>query len=273
MYRGTHILRPRTLFISDTHLGMRGAQAGALLDFLNRVEPETVYLVGDIVDGWRLKKAWYWPPAGNRVVQLLLEKLRHGVRIIYIPGNHDEFLREFSALRFGSIDVRDEAVHVAADGRRYLVVHGDRYDVVVRHAKWFCWLGDVAYNTALKLSLEINRLRARFGGSHWSLSAWARANVGRAAALVDRYEQALSRAAAEAGMEGVICGHMHSPAMHSRYGVHYLNCGDWVENCTAIVEWQDGRFELVRWAQAERAATSNSFDEKEPAYVPAIDRH
>lgn len=262
----------RTLFISDTHLGLRGAQVNALLGFLKSVDPECIYLVGDIVDGWRLRKSWYWPPAGNRVVQHLLERLRHGVRIVYIPGNHDDFLREFAALRFGSVEVKDRAVHRAADGKRYLVIHGDQYDVVVRHARWVSWLGDVSYNTALRLSLAVNRLRSRLGHPHWSLSAWARANVGRAAALVERYEEALSRAAVEAGADGVICGHIHSPAIHDRHGVLYLNCGDWVENCTALVERQDGGFELIRWRGEDAADQENNHSLKALVHAQVADR-
>ena len=237
----------RTLFISDTHLGMRGAQAEALLEFLHSVDPQAIYLVGDIVDGWKLKKSWHWPPAGNRVVQHLLERVRNGVRVTYLPGNHDEFLREFAPLKFGGIDVRERIIHTGVDGRRYLVIHGDQFDVVVRHARWFSWLGDISYNAALRAALAVNRVRLRLGLPRWSLSAWARENVAKAAALVERFETALARAAVDAGVDGVICGHIHAAAIRERDGVRYLNCGDWVENCTAIAEHADGRFELIRW--------------------------
>lgn len=239
----------RTLFISDTHLGMRGARADALLYFLDTVEPEAIYLVGDIVDGWKLAKSWYWPPACNRVIQHLLERVRNGVKVIYLPGNHDGFLREFDVLKFGGIDVRERAIHTGADGRRYLVIHGDQFDVVVRHARWVAWLGDVSYNAALRAAMTANRVLSRLNRPRFSLSAWARENVGKAAALVERYEAALARAAVAAGVEGVICGHIHAAAIRERDGVRYLNCGDWVENCTAIAEHGDGRFELIRWAE------------------------
>lgn len=238
----------RALFISDTHLGMRGAQADALLEFLDSVDPDCIYLVGDIVDGWKLKKSWHWPPACNRMVQHMLERVRNGARVIYLTGNHDGFLRDFGPLKFGGIDVRERAIHTGVDGRRYLVIHGDQFDVVVRHARWVSWLGDISYNAALRAALAINRIRCRLGRPRWSLSAWARENVSKAAALVERFETALSRAAAEAGVEGVICGHIHAAAIKERDGVRYLNCGDWVENCTAIAEHADGRFELIRWA-------------------------
>ncbi len=239
----------RTLFISDTHLGMRGAQVNALLAFLDTVAPERIYLVGDIVDGWTLKKSWYWPPACNRLAQRLLEMVRKGVRVTYIPGNHDGFLREFLVLKFGGIDVRNRAIHTSAEGKRYLVIHGDQFDVVVRHARWVSWMGDISYNLALRGAMLVNRVRTKLGRPRWSLSAWARANVGRAAALVVRYETALCRAATEAGVDGVICGHIHAAAHRRQDGIEYLNCGDWVENCTAIVEHADGRFELVRWTE------------------------
>lgn len=274
MHHPTHRQPIRALFISDTHMGMRGAQVGALLDFLETVEPQTIYLVGDIVDGWRLKKSWHWTPACNRVVQVLLERLRAGVRIVYVPGNHDGFLREFAALRFGGLEVRDTAVHTGADGKRYLVIHGDQYDMVVRHARWFSRLGDVSYNLALRAALAINRVRRRFGRPNWSLSAWARANVGKAAALVTRFEQALSRAAVEEGADGVICGHIHSAAMHSLYGPAYLNCGDWVEHCTALAERFDGTFELIRWQVLPRRADASAHRMvgKEVADAAAADR-
>ncbi|HCO56356.1 MAG TPA: UDP-2,3-diacylglucosamine hydrolase [Pelagibacterium sp.] len=249
MHSAQKPLQLRALFISDTHLGMRGAQAGALLDFLQSVEADCIYLVGDFVDGWKLKKSWHWPPACNRVIQHLLDCTRKGARIVYVPGNHDEFLREFAALRFGGIDVRERAVHTGANGQRYLVIHGDQFDVVVRHARWVSWLGDISYNLALRAAMLINRVRQKLGRPRWSLSAWARANVSRAAALVERFETALVREAAEQGFDGVVCGHIHAAAIADHGSVTYLNCGDWVENCTAIVETRDGRFELIRWVE------------------------
>lgn len=239
----------RALFISDTHLGMRGAQAGALLDFLKSVDAECIYLVGDFVDGWKLKKSWHWPPACNRVIQHLLDCTRNGARIVYVPGNHDAFLRQFELLRFGAIDVRERAVHVGLDGRRYLVIHGDQFDVVVRHARWVSWLGNFSYNLALRAAVLVNRVRQKLGHPLWSLSAWAQNNVGHAAALVSRFETALVREAADQGYDGVVCGHIHAAAIAHHGRVAYFNCGDWVENCTAIVETGEGRFDLIRWVE------------------------
>ena len=239
--------RYRSLFISDLHLGTRGAQAEALLEFLRQHDADTIYLVGDIVDGWRLRSSWYWPQAHNDVVQKLLRKARKGARLIYVPGNHDEFLREFCGMHFGGIEVHETAVHEAADGKRYLVIHGDIFDVVVRHAKWLALLGDWAYGIAMWLSRRINAVRRRLGFAYWSLSAWAKARVKNAVNYIGRFEETLAAEAARHGVDGVICGHIHSAAMRDFEGFRYLNTGDWVESCTALVEHEDGRMEIIHW--------------------------
>lgn len=239
--------RVRALFVSDVHLGMRDTRIEPLLVLLSSLDAETIYLVGDIVDGWQLKKSWHWPAAYNRLVQVLLDKSRRGARIVYIPGNHDAFLRDFLGASFGGVEIQDWAVHDAANGRRYLVIHGDQFDGMVRHARWRAWLGDRLYNIALSLVAAVNAMRRRHGLEQWSLSAWARANVRRAAEFVQRFENAASADAMRRGLDGVICGHVHCPANTLRGGVHYLNTGDWVENATAIVEHDDGRFELIEW--------------------------
>ena len=242
----------RTLFLSDVHLGTRGCQAAVLLDFLKVYDADTIYLVGDIVDGWRLRQSWYWPQEHNDVVQKLLRKVRKGARLVYIPGNHDEFLREFCGLTFGSIEVADTAVHEAADGRRYLVVHGDLFDLVVRHAKWLAFLGDGAYRAAMRLSGVINTVRRRLGFTYWSLSAWAKARVKNAVNFIGRFEETLAAEAKRHNVEGVICGHIHSAAMRDIDGLAYLNTGDWVESCTALVEHRDGRMEIIDWPAYSR---------------------
>ena len=237
----------RTLFISDIHLGTRGCQARLLLDFLRLHDAETIYLVGDIVDGWRLRRGWFWPQEHNDVVQKLLRKARKGTQIVYIPGNHDEFLRSYLGTHFGGIEVRNEDIHVTADGRKLLVIHGDQFDVVVRHARWLAFLGDWAYTTALSLNTQLNIVRRGFGFSYWSLSAWAKLRVKNAVNFIGAFESALARAAREHGVDGVVCGHIHHAAMHRNFGIDYHNCGDWVESCTALVEHHDGRFEIIRW--------------------------
>ncbi len=239
--------RYRALFISDLHLGTKGAQAEALLEFLKVHDAETIYLVGDIVDGWRIKKGWYWPQTHNDVVQKLLRKGRKGARIIYLPGNHDEFLRDFYGTHFGGIEVRETAIHQAADGRRYLVIHGDFFDVVVQNARWLAYLGDWAYAIALAFSMKVNWLRRKLGFGYWAFSSWAKVNVKRAVNFIGKFEETLSAEARKQGVDGVICGHIHAAAHHEMDGLTYINCGDWVESCTAVVEHFDGRMEVIDW--------------------------
>ncbi len=245
----------RALFLSDMHLGTRGCQAELLLDFMRFHDAETIYLVGDIVDGWRLKRAWYWSQAHNDVVQKLLRKARKGARVVYTPGNHDEFLRDYVGTHFGGVEVVDTAIHETADGRRLLIIHGDQFDVVVRHAKWLALLGDWAYVTALNLNTGVNWARRKLGFPYWSLSAWAKLKVKNAVNFIGAFEQALSGEARRVGAHGVVCGHIHHAAMRDIDGIQYLNTGDWVESCTALAEHHDGRLELIRWTAFAEAAT------------------
>lgn len=250
--------RYRALFISDVHLGARGCQAAMFLDFLKEIDADCIYLVGDIVDGWALKKNWYWPQPHNDVAQKLLRKVRKGSRLVYVPGNHDEFLRDFPGTHFGGVEVMEDAIHVAADGRRYLVIHGDAFDVVVRHAKWLAHFGDWAYDAALGVNTVVNRLRRRLGFPYWSLSAWAKLQVKQAVNFIGAFEDALVEEARKRRVDGVICGHIHHAASREMNGIAYINCGDWVESCTAIGETFEGRFEIIRWsdrAKAQRETT------------------
>ncbi|MFC7053708.1 UDP-2,3-diacylglucosamine diphosphatase [Hansschlegelia quercus] len=260
--------RFRTLFISDVHLGTKGCQAEMLLEFLRHNEADTLYLVGDIVDGWRLKQSWYWPQAHNDVVQKLLRKARKGSRVIYIPGNHDEFLRKYYGQHFGGVEVAETAIHEAADGRRYLVIHGDFFDMVVRHAKWLALLGDWAYETALTLNRYLNAARRSLGLSYWSLSAWAKMRVKNAVNFIGRFEDTLSAEARRHQVDGVICGHIHHAAIQQMNGVIYVNTGDWVESCTAIAEHEDGRLELIRWS--ERRGAEADISGEPLAELPAV---
>jgi UDP-2,3-diacylglucosamine pyrophosphatase LpxH len=248
----TSTRRVRSLFISDVHLGTKGCQAELLLDFLRVHDADTIYLVGDIVDGWRLKQGWHWPQLHNDVVQKLLRKGRAGAKIVYVPGNHDEFLRDYYGSHFGGIDVVESAIHTAADGKRYLVTHGDKFDLVVRHARWLALLGDWAYVTALGISAYINIVRRKLGLTYWSLSAWAKLRVKNAVNFISEFEDALSGEAARLGVHGVICGHIHHAAMQDMKGVRYINTGDWVESCTAVAENHDGSFEIIRWTRSIR---------------------
>lgn len=248
-----YVRRVRTMFLSDVHLGMRAIRVHQLLDFLRHHDAETIYLVGDIVDGWRLQKSWRWPPEYNALVELLLEKAGKGARIIYLPGNHDEFLREYLGTYFGEVEFVDRTIHTTVTGQTYLVIHGDQFDVVVRHAKWLAHVGDWAYNFALRTNGVINWVRRRMGMGYWSLSAWAKQKVKGAVSVIGRFEEALTTEAKETGVDGVICGHIHLADIHDRLGIRYINTGDWVESCTAIVEDFAGEFELIRWTQLEPA--------------------
>jgi len=239
--------RYRSIFISDVHLGSRGAQAELLLDFLRHNEAETWYLVGDIVDGWRLKKGWFWPQSHNDVVQKLLRKVRRGARMVYIPGNHDEFARDYVGHSFGGVEVMESAIHLAADGRRLLVIHGDQFDVIVRHARWLAFLGDWAYETALLFNAHFNRARRAFGFGYWSLSAWAKLKVKNAVNFIGDFEETLAAEAQKLGVDGIVCGHIHHAAIRRIGAIDYLNSGDFVESCTAIAEHADGTFEILRW--------------------------
>ncbi|OZA91757.1 MAG: UDP-2,3-diacylglucosamine hydrolase [Rhizobiales bacterium 39-66-18] len=241
--------RYRALFISDVHLGTKGCQADLLLDFLKFHDADTVYLVGDIVDGWRLRSSWYWPQKHNDVVQKLLRKGRKGTRMVYLPGNHDEFLRDYYGTHFGGIEVVETAIHEAADGKRYLVIHGDVFDVVVRHAKWLAFLGDGAYTLALAINTYVNLARRKLGLTYWSLSQWAKLKVKNAVNYIGKFEEAVADEAKRHKVDGVICGHIHHAVIHDQFGVRYVNCGDWVESCTAIAEHEDGRMEIISWTR------------------------
>jgi UDP-2,3-diacylglucosamine pyrophosphatase LpxH len=237
----------RTLFLSDVHLGSRGCQAELLLDFLKNNDAATIYLVGDMIDGWQLKNRWYWPQAHNDVVQKLLRKVRKGVRVIYLPGNHDEFARDYIGSVFGGVEVADHAYHMTADKKRLLIVHGDQFDIVVKHARWLAYLGDWAYTFALWSNLWLNKIRRKLGFTYWSLSAWAKLKVKNAVNFIGAFEAALVEAARRHNADGVVCGHIHHPLIRDIDGITYVNIGDFVESCTAVAEHDDGRLEILRW--------------------------
>lgn len=249
--------RHRTIWISDTHLGTAGCKAAYLLDFLKHNECETLYLVGDIIDGWQLRRGWYWPQAHNDVVQKILRKARKGTRVVFVPGNHDEFARQFIGLAFGDIEVADEAVHLTADGRRMLVIHGDQFDGVIQHAKWLAYLGDSLYTFTLQLNHWFNRIRSRMGLRYWSLSQYLKHRVKNAVSFISDYEKVLAGEAARRGFDGVVCGHIHKAEIRDIDGLLYCNDGDWVESLTALVESPAGELSLVTWDELQdRPATA-----------------
>ena len=243
--------RLRSVFVSDLHLGTPGCQAVALLDFLKHHPSEQLYLVGDIVDGWQLRRRWFWPQAHNDVVQKLLRRARKGCRVVYVPGNHDEFARQFAGHAFGGIEVVQDAVHVTADGRSLWVLHGDAFDGVIQCARWLAMVGDNLYEFSLRVNRHLNHLRGRLGLPYWSLSAYLKHKVKRALNYVTSFEQAVAAEARKRGHDGVVCGHIHRAEIRTIDGVLYCNDGDWVESRTALVEHMDGRLELVQWGAVD----------------------
>jgi UDP-2,3-diacylglucosamine pyrophosphatase LpxH len=252
----TEIFHYRTIWISDFHLGTKNCRADLLLDFLQNNDSDTLFLVGDIVDGWRLKSAWYWPQQHNDVVQTILGKAREGTHIVYVPGNHDEFARGWINHQFGGIEIKRNTLHTLADGRRLLILHGDEFDAVIKSAKWLAYLGDWAYRVAIVINIYYNWVRRKLGYRYWSLSAYLKYKVKNAVAQIGRFEDSVASYARKYGADGVVCGHIHHPEMRDINGILYANDGDWVESCTALVEHHDGRLELVRWLTplAERQA-------------------
>jgi UDP-2,3-diacylglucosamine pyrophosphatase LpxH len=270
----THVMKVRTVWISDLHLGTPGCQASALLAFLRDVECDTLYLVGDIVDGWQLKRSWYWPQSHNDVVQKIMRKARKGTHVVFVPGNHDEFARRYVSHNFGGVDVVEDCIHITADGRKLWVTHGDLFDGVIQCAKWLAYVGDAAYEFTLRMNRHFNRLRARIGLPYWSLSRYLKLKVKRAVSYVSDFEEAVAREARKRGVHGVVCGHIHQAEMRDIDGILYCNDGDWVESLTALVEHADGRLEILDYSahllaqHALARAKASSVTAAEPATLP-----
>ena len=260
----------RTIWISDIHLGTKGCNAELLIDFLDHTDSDTMYLVGDIIDGWRLRKKVYWPPEHNDIVWRILKRAKRGTRIVYIPGNHDEMVRPFAGMNFGGVEIERAAFHTTADGRRLMVLHGDEFDAIMLAHRWLAFVGDALYHVVMKLNHWVNVVRRAFDLPYWSLSKMAKHKVKNAVEFISRYEEVVARAAAERGADGVVCGHIHTAEMRefAQDGrtVEYYNDGDWVEGCTALVEHFDGRMELLHWPEEvarreqEAAATETADD-------------
>lgn len=238
----------RSVFISDVHLGTRACQADRLIDFLREHPSEFLYMIGDIVDFWAMSRSIQWAPAHNTVVQKILRRARHGEHVMLIPGNHDEVLREYAGISFGNIAVEQQTTHRAADGKQYLLLHGDEFDQVTRHHRWVALLGDVAYEFLLRVGGWISKTRRLLGISgYWSLAGYAKRRVKKAVNFISDFESSVAHAVRDRQLDGVICGHIHWAEIREVEGISYLNCGDWVDSCTAIVEHFDGRMEIVRW--------------------------
>ncbi len=241
-------LKLRTIFISDVHLGTRDAQAEHLLDFLRHTESEYLYLLGDIVDFWKARSGWYWPRQHSEVVQAILDKARRGTRVVYVPGNHDEWLRDYIGTEFNGIELRQGLVHRTLQGERLLLLHGDEFDSAVRCNRLLSHVGSGFYDVLLYLNRAYNALRRRCGFSYWSLSSYIKRRVKNARDYIERYEAAALHEAQRHKVDGLVCGHIHQPALREVDGVRYLNTGDWVEHCSAVVETQSGELHLINWA-------------------------
>ena len=265
----TKTRRYRTIWISDVHLGTSGCKAEHLIDFLQHNDCDTLYLVGDIIDGWKLQSGWFWPQEHTNVIRKFLTKAKRGTKVIYVTGNHDEFLRKFVEykLEIGNIQVVNELVHETADGRRLLVMHGDLFDVITRYHKWLALAGDFAYEATMRANEIINRARSLLGMRYWSLSAFAKKSVKNAVAIISEFEDSVARECSRRGLDGVVCGHIHHAEIRQLHGVTYHNCGDWVESCTALGELPDGRIEVIRWVELDHL---NQRPNVTPLRKPAI---
>jgi UDP-2,3-diacylglucosamine pyrophosphatase LpxH len=261
----------RTIWISDIHLGTSGCQAKRLLEFLKATESDKLYLVGDIVDGWQLKRRWYWHQTHNDVVQLVMKKAKKGTKVIFVPGNHDESVRQFIGLDFGGIKIRDELIHTTANGKRMLVLHGDRFDGVIACAKWLAYVGDSLYTMILKFNQVFNAWRARAGLPYWSLSQYLKLKVKNAVSYITSFEDALAAEARKQGLDGVICGHIHKPEIRDIDGILYCNDGDWVESLSALVEDKLGELRLVDWREIMLRWEKLQFDTTEEEDIKEFD--
>ena len=237
----------RSVWVSDVHLGRRDSQSQMFYSFLDSIKCDYLYLVGDIVDVWAMRRKWYWPKQYNEVLHKLLKRSRKGARVFYVPGNHDEFFREFEGLRFGDVEVVRDTIHETADGRRFFVTHGDQFDTVVLCHKWLSLLGDWAYSFVVSLNHVVNGVRRMLGMPYWSMSGAIKRRVKQAVNFITNFEDILVRDAQRHEVDGVICGHIHQPAMRKIGDIEYCNTGDWIENCTALVEHPDGKIELLWW--------------------------
>ena len=256
-------LRFRSIWISDVHFGTRACKAEFLIDFLERAECERLYLVGDMIDFWNLKSGWYWPATHSKALQMIMEMAARGVRVIYVPGNHDELFRDYAGSVFGGVQVAPQIIHETADGRRFLVIHGDEFDSIVKHSKWLAVIGSDMYDFLLYANRWVNFVRRRLGFSYWSLAAYLKHKVKNAVNYISNFEQALAHEARRHHVDGVICGHIHKAALEHVGGVLYVNDGDWVESCTALVERHDGSLAVLHWADECRWLFEESRDRRE----------
>lgn len=252
-------LHYRSIWISDTHLGAREAKSEWLLNFLTHTDSDHLYLVGDIIDMWQMKKGqWYWPDKNTQIIEAILDKSRQGTRVVYVPGNHDYGIRKYDMWRFGDIDIKRQVIHTCENGKRMLITHGDEFDALVMSNDWTTWFGNHAYDAILRMNCWLNELRERFGLGYWSLSAYIKSHIRKAQEYIERYEDTVIAAARQQQVDGVICGHIHHPNMRSIDNLQYVNTGDWVEHCTAVCENSAGELQLLNWPRDVHALVVES---------------
>jgi UDP-2,3-diacylglucosamine pyrophosphatase LpxH len=255
------IFNYRSIWISDFHLGTRGCQSELLLEFIKHTQSEKLYLVGDIIDGWALKNTWHWPQSHNDVVQKILRKARHGTEVFYLSGNHDEVTRGFAPVNFGGVSILNQIIHETVDKKKYLVVHGDQFDGIIQCAKWLAMLGSITYDFLIYFNRYINFFRKKLGYEYWSLSNYLKFTVKNAVKFVSEYEKLVCNYAKQFKVEGIICGHIHHANMQYMNEIHYINDGDWVESCTALVEHFDGKLELINWTEKRKELFNETIDQ------------
>ena len=260
----------RAIWISDVHLGTSGCQANYLLDFLKHNEADKFYLVGDIIDGWRLKQSFYWPQNHNDVVQKLLRKARKGSEVIYIPGNHDEAARQYFGMSFGDIKVQEEVIHTTLDGRKLWVTHGDLFDGVMQYAKWLAYVGDSLYSFILYINRYFNMMRIKMGLQYWSLSQYLKHQVKNAVSYIADFEHIMAREARLRDCDGVVCGHIHKAEIREIDGLLYCNDGDWVESLSALVETATGELKIIYWTHI-KGDPAEVTTAPEMTYQPAVE--
>ena len=253
----------RSIWISDTHLCSRDCRVDYLFSFLKNNKSEYLYLVGDFIDVWQLKRRWHWPQSFNNIIQKILSKAKKGTKVVYIPGNHDEALREFAGAHFGGVQIALQAIHETATGKRMLILHGDEFDTIVQHNRWLALLGDAAYGYLIWVNRFVNFIRKMIGMPYWSLSGYVKGRVKNAVRYIGSFEDAVVRYARQHNVDGVICGHIHQPALKELHGLQYCNTGDWIENCTALVEHADGRLALINWMKEWPELAMDMPDEEE----------
>ena len=261
-----HDMRPqrlRTIWISDVHLGFKGCRADYLLDFLHATECETLYLVGDIIDLWQMRSGIYWPQEHNNVIRTILGKAKRGTRVVYVPGNHDDMMREYDGMSFVNVAIRREAIHTTADGRRLLVLHGDEFDSVIKCSKLLAILGSHAYDWLLRVNRLVNWWRTKRGRPYWSLAAYLKHKVKNAVNYISNFEHAVAAAAKRHRVDGLVCGHIHRAEITEIDGITYINDGDWVESCTALVERYDGSLHLLQWTTERQHTLKSAWMPKE----------